>query len=167
MSDATFVPSPRQRRFREFIDANPDHPHIRDLCQAAQLPRATFYRWCKDPGFRQWFAFSWSSRFLMDGVFLVEAARNRPDMPFRLWKALFDLTFDPKGLGMLPHWQQALAMLSPEGYGLEKSVPSSTEQNQSLSPQTRSTTTEISLPTPAQHLRLLRKVVGAAKAAAA
>ncbi|MGH9476928.1 MAG: hypothetical protein ACRD1C_11440 [Terriglobales bacterium] len=200
-----FVPSPRQRCFRDFVEANPAHRYIRDLCSAAGLPRTTFYRWCRDPGFRQWFACAWSTRCVLDGMFLVNFARTRAPLAFPFWKALFDLTFDPKGVRMLQHWQQALASVSPDGFAAsqEKSVPPVPRPDQSLSSHCRSKTASTRrageapssppnslpgretslpgipdpqlpdqdnglrwpLPTPAQHLRLLRNAMRAAGAA--
>ena len=104
-----FQPSPSQRRLLDFIHEHPSLKTIHELCAEAGVGRSTYYRWCQNPGFRLWLAMAWSARLLLDGAVLLNIARVQSTRSYSYWKALFDLTFDPKGLGFLQKWQQSCA----------------------------------------------------------
>src|SRR6185437_15850418 len=106
-----FVPNAAQRRLLDIIHCRPSVVSICDLCISAGIPRRTYYSWCQNPAFRLWLATAWSARLLMDGSALLNIARFNATTKFSYWKALFDLTFDPKGLGYLQQWQQTVARL--------------------------------------------------------
>ena len=111
-----FVPTPAQRRLLDFVDANPNLKTIQELCAGAGVPSSTYYHWCKSNDFRLWFAASWSARLTMDGVVLLNQARLLATRSFSYWKALFNLTFDPKGFAMLQQWQQTAAQLPSDAF---------------------------------------------------
>jgi hypothetical protein len=52
----------------------------------------------------------------MDGVTLLNQARLLASRNFSYWKALFNLTFDPKGFAMLQQWQQTAAQLPADAF---------------------------------------------------
>ncbi|MGH9468238.1 MAG: hypothetical protein ACRD1Y_12875 [Terriglobales bacterium] len=116
MSASVFAPTPRQRRLLDFMHENPSCQNTLALCRAAGVSRANFYRWCKDPGFCLWFGSAWAARLLMEGAFLINTARALAPEKFSYWKALFELTFDPKGLALLAKWQSSLGQLSPDAF---------------------------------------------------
>ncbi|MGH9488707.1 MAG: hypothetical protein ACRD04_14105 [Terriglobales bacterium] len=113
---APFAPTAAQRRLLDFIHEHPGYQPTRDLCRSARVPRATYYRWCRNPAFRQWFGSAWASRLVFDGVALLNLARAQAPDKFSYWKALFELTFDPKGLGLLAKWSASLAALAPDAF---------------------------------------------------
>ncbi|MGH9414881.1 MAG: hypothetical protein ACRD0Y_14215 [Terriglobales bacterium] len=114
-SSFAFTPTPTQRRLLDFVHEHTGRKTITAICTAAGVSRNTYYRWCKDPGFRTWFAAAWSARLVFQGMDLINIARYNSGN-FRFWKALFDLTFDPKGLTLLAQWQQSLATLSNDAF---------------------------------------------------
>lgn len=97
----TFRPQPAQRRLLDHIHQKPGFRTIHEFCALAGVARTTYYRWCQDPDFCRWFAPAWSARLLMDGTVLLDIARLNSTRSFSYWKALFEVTFDPKGLGYL------------------------------------------------------------------
>ena len=111
-----FHPSPAQRRLLNFLHEHPGYPTVHALCAAAGIGRTAYYRWCQDPGFRLWLSAGWSARLIVDGALLLNVARIQSTHSFPYWKALFDLTFDPKGLALLQHWQQAVAHADPAAF---------------------------------------------------
>ncbi|MGN6591933.1 MAG: hypothetical protein ACTHJX_03455 [Terriglobales bacterium] len=113
---AVFVPTAAQRRLLDYVDAHPGLKTIQELCAGAGVPSSTYYHWCKNTDFRLWFAASWSARLTMDGVTLLNQARLLASRNFSYWKALFNLTFDPKGFAMLQAWQQAAAQLPADAF---------------------------------------------------
>ncbi|MGN6592931.1 MAG: hypothetical protein ACTHJX_08535 [Terriglobales bacterium] len=113
---AAFVPTAAQRRLLDFVDAHPGLKTIQELCAGAGVPSSTYYHWCKNTDFRLWFAAAWSARLTMDGITLLNQARLLASRNFSYWKALFNLTFDPKGFAMLQQWQQAAAQLPADAF---------------------------------------------------
>gem|GEM_PF-2447627 len=113
---STFSPSPAQRRLLDHMQANPCLRTIGELCDKVGISRMTYYRWSKDPDFRLWFARAWSAHLIMDGVVLLNQARLLATRQFSYWKALFNLTFDPKGLPLLQQWQQNCAQLDSDAF---------------------------------------------------
>src|SRR6185312_14597356 len=118
-----FVPNAAQRRLLDIIHCRPSVISICDLCICAGIPRRTYYSWCQNAGFRLWLATAWSARLLMDGSALLNIARFNATTKFSYWKALFDLTFDPKGLGYLQKWQQAVAAADSSLFDLGPGEP--------------------------------------------
>jgi hypothetical protein len=113
---AAFVPTPAQRRLLDYVVAHPGLKTIQELCAGSGVPSSTYYHWCKNTDFRLWFAASWSARLTMDGVTLLNQARLLASRNFSYWKALFTLTFDPKGFAMLQQWQQTAAQLPADAF---------------------------------------------------
>ncbi|MGN6592233.1 MAG: hypothetical protein ACTHJX_04970, partial [Terriglobales bacterium] len=152
-----FHPTPPQRRLLDFVDAHPCLKTIGELCDGAGISRATYYRWTQDPGFRIWFAAVWSSRLIMDGVVLINQARLLASRHFPYWKALFNLTFDPKGCAVMQQWQQACFAAPSDAFTqvseADPCVSSESESNQQL---TSPNETNFN-PTPLQVARLLKK----------
>ncbi|MGH9394707.1 MAG: hypothetical protein ACRD1E_11100 [Terriglobales bacterium] len=107
-----FRPSAAQRRLLQHIDDNPSFRTVQELCAAAGVPRSSYYDWCKNPAFRLWLGSSWSARLVCGGVTLLNIAPWNCPKSFSYWKALFDLTFDPKGLGLLAKWTESLGELN-------------------------------------------------------
>ncbi|MGH9475797.1 MAG: hypothetical protein ACRD1C_05655 [Terriglobales bacterium] len=116
MATTTFSPTPAQRRLLDLMHEKLAVSTTLALCQAIGVPRTTFYRWCKDPAFSAWFGIAWASRLLIEGAALVNIARAQAPQKFSSWKAVFDLTFDPKGLGLLASWQAALGHLPADAF---------------------------------------------------
>ena len=113
---AAFVPTPAQRRLLDYVDAHPGLKTIQELCSGSGVPSSTYYNWCKNTEFRLWFAASWSARLTMDGVTLLNQARLLAGRNFSYWKALFNLTFEPRGFAMLQQWQQSVAQLPADAF---------------------------------------------------
>ncbi|MGH9466665.1 MAG: hypothetical protein ACRD1Y_04865, partial [Terriglobales bacterium] len=127
-ASAAFAPSTAQRRLLDYFHENPGYLPTRELCRLANVPRASYYRWCRDPAFRQWFGAAWSSRLLFEGAALLNMARAQAPEKFSYWKALFEITFDPKGLGLLAKWQASLASLPPDSFQPAPEIPAPPEQ---------------------------------------
>lgn len=151
-----FHPTPPQRRLLEFVDAHPCLKTIGELCDGADISRATYYRWTQDPGFRVWFSAVWSSRLIMDGVVLINQARLLATRHFPYWKALFNLTFDPKGCAVMQQWQQA-CFAAPSDAFISAASPDS-ESNQHLTSPNETNLSPLG-PTPRQLTRLLTRVL--------
>jgi len=113
---AAFTPTSDQRRLLNAIHECPSIRTIREICEFSDIGRRTYYNWCKNPGFRLWFATTWSSRMLVEGITLLNQARAKASYKFPYWKALFDLTFDPRGLAQLQKWQQAMSSLDGSAF---------------------------------------------------
>ncbi len=111
-----FKPSSAQRRLLDYIHENPSPLPTLRLCESANVSRASFYRWCRDPHFRAWLGIAWTSRLLIDGISLMNQARAQAPEKFPYWRALSDLTFDPKGLGTIAKWGESLVHLSPDAF---------------------------------------------------
>lgn len=109
MPTGAFLPSLAQRRLRDVIVENPSRLHITEVCRQAGIARRTYYLWCQNPDFCAWLATTWSSALIMDGPFYVNHARAAAPRNFRAFKLMFNLIFDPDGLGQLVHWQRAFA----------------------------------------------------------
>lgn len=109
MPTGAFLPSLAQRRLRDVIIENPSRLHITEICRQAGIARRTYYLWCQNPDFCAWLATAWSSTLIMDGPFYVNLARAAAPRNYRAFKLIYNLIFDPNGLGQLQHWQRAFA----------------------------------------------------------
>ena len=111
-----FRPTSDQRRLLNNIHESPSIRTIREFCEFCDISRSTYYNWCKNPHFRLWFATAWSSRMLVEGITLLNQARAKASYKFPYWKALADLTFDPRGLALLQKWRQAMFSIDGSAY---------------------------------------------------
>ncbi|MGH9477287.1 MAG: hypothetical protein ACRD1C_13320 [Terriglobales bacterium] len=146
-TSAAFAPSTAQRRLLDYIHEHPGYQPTRDLCRSTGIPRTSYYRWCRNPAFREWLGSAWGARLLFDGAALLNIARAQAPEKFSYWKALFEITFDPKGLGLLAKWAASLASLdsgafrpAPDPHPSEPGTrvspwPSEEEWNQRVQPQ--------------------------------
>ncbi len=116
MSTSNFLPSPPQRRLLDYLHENPQTHSALALCQGAGISRTSYYRWCRDSAFCVWLGSAWASRMLVDGAHLINMARANAPSKFSYWKALFELTFDPKALGLLAKWSESLGHLTPGAF---------------------------------------------------
>lgn len=160
-----FTPSPAQRRLLDYMQANPGLKTIGDLCDKVGIARMTYYRWSKDPEFRLWFARAWSAHLIMDGLVLINQARLLATRQFSYWKALFNLTVDPKGLPILQQWQQSCAQVDSDAFTYPEMQPDDVtgevQQNQQKPPENVTKTQPLAPPppTPVQHVRALRQLI--------
>ena len=107
--DTGFCPSDDQRRFLQLALASGGPLNIGRLCQQLGISRTTYYR-CRDqPGFSAWMSAHWVSALLADGGRLLSIGRAHAGSDFRYWRAMVELVFDPRGLGLLTAWQQRIA----------------------------------------------------------
>ncbi|HXR98315.1 MAG TPA: hypothetical protein VN709_10790 [Terriglobales bacterium] len=111
-----FRPTADQRRLLNTIHDYPSIRTVREFCEACDVGRRTYYNWCKNPHFRLWFATVWSARIITEGTTLINQARAKASYKFSYWKALADLTFDPRGLALLQKWQQAMFSLDGSAF---------------------------------------------------
>jgi hypothetical protein len=101
----------------------------------------------------------------MDGVVLLNQARLLASRHFPYWKALSNLTFDPKGCALMQQWQQACFAAPSDAFtpadDVSIKVSPVSESNQQLTPgnETISKTPgpAPTQATPLQIARLLRK----------
>ncbi len=122
-SQPAFQPNELQRRLLHYIYEHPVNGTVDSMCHHAKVGRATYYRWCRDAGFRQWFATAWSARLIVDGTTLLNVARGNAHRSYPHWKALFDLTFSPNGLSLLHHWQETCAAVGPAAFDVPDLEP--------------------------------------------
>jgi len=111
----SFTPSQAQRRFLDRIEREPQ-ASISDLCDGLGMARSTYYRWCREPGFRAWLLDAWSSRVFMDGIGLINQARSQTATSFSHWKAMFNLLFSESGLVAVHLWKSACAEASADAF---------------------------------------------------
>ncbi|HXR97176.1 MAG TPA: hypothetical protein VN709_04970 [Terriglobales bacterium] len=111
-----FRPTADQRRLLNTIHDYPSIRTVREFCEACDVGRRTYYNWCKNPHFRLWFATVWSARLITEGTTLINQARAKASYKFSYWKALADLTFDPRGLALLQKWQKAMFSLDNSAF---------------------------------------------------
>lgn len=107
--DTGFCPSDDQRRFLQLALAAGGPLNIGRLCQQVGISRTTYYRWRDQPGFSAWMSAHWVSALLADGGRLLSIGRAHAGSDFRYWRAMVELVFDPRGLGLLTAWQQRMA----------------------------------------------------------
>ncbi|HXR97136.1 MAG TPA: hypothetical protein VN709_04765 [Terriglobales bacterium] len=120
---AAFTPNTDQRRLLNTICDFPSIRTVGELCQASDIGRRTYYNWCNNPYFRLWIATVWSARTLTEGTALINQARARASGHFSYWKALADLTFDPRGLSLLQKWRQAMFSLDSAAFETDDDGP--------------------------------------------
>lgn len=112
VSGTGFCPSDGQRHFLQLALASTGPLNIGRLCQQVGIARATYYRWREQPGFSAWMSAQWVAALLADGGRLLSIGRANAGSDFRYWRAMAELIFDPRGLGLLTAWQQRMAEAS-------------------------------------------------------
>lgn len=115
MSANPFSPTVRQRRLFDYLHEHPEIDSAVALCHGAGISRTTYYRWCRDAAFSAWLGSAWGARMLLDHVFLINKARQHCDQ-FSFWKALCELTLDPKSLSLMAKWSESLTHLNPTAF---------------------------------------------------
>lgn len=160
-----FVPSPAQRRLLDYMQCHPGFKTIAELCAGIGISRMTYYRWSQDPDFRLWFSRAWSAHLIMDAAVLINQARLLSTRQFSYWKALFNLSMDPKGLPLLQQWQQSCRQLDPDAFTPPDPDPdevtSQPPPNQQKPPENVTKNQPLNAappPTPVQHVRALRQL---------
>lgn len=104
-----FRPNDKQRRFVQLALASGGPLQIGRICKQVGISRTTYYRWREQPGFAAWMSAQWVSALLADGGRLLSIGRAFAAGDFRYWRAMAELVFDPRGLGLLTAWQQRMA----------------------------------------------------------
>ncbi|MGH9481988.1 MAG: hypothetical protein ACRD1L_07820, partial [Terriglobales bacterium] len=100
-----FTPTQAQRHFLDHILGEPSYQSIPQICATAGISPSSYYAWCKDPAFRDWFVHEWSSALLFEGWHAIYLARAHQVRSPAHFKAIYDLTFDPKASAALATWQ--------------------------------------------------------------
>ena len=112
VADTGFCPSDEQRHFLQLALAAGGPLNIGRLCKQVGISRTTYYRWRDQPGFSAWMSAQWVAALLADGGRLLSIGRANAASDFRYWRAMAELVFDPRGLGLLTAWQQRMAEAS-------------------------------------------------------
>lgn len=94
-----FRPTRRQFRLLEAAAAPPPPASVEALCKRAHIAPATYYRWCKLPGFRERLNVAIGLDLSFITVPLM-ARLNQCVVRVACFRAAFDFAFDPRSLAL-------------------------------------------------------------------
>ncbi|HXR97299.1 MAG TPA: hypothetical protein VN709_05595 [Terriglobales bacterium] len=108
-----FQPTPAQRRLADAAELNPECGSVAELCALAECDPSSYYKWCHDIRFRQWFTRIWTTSVILDGWHIINLARGRAASSTAHFRALYTLLFETKGQAALQGWRELATASDP------------------------------------------------------